>query len=92
VFVRTAAPLVGLTRGAVTQVVYAACDRAGIPRASAHRLRHTLATDLLRSGSSLTEIGQVLRHRSISTTAIYANPRELHQMGEPNAFLRQLAA
>lgn len=71
-FVRTAAPLVGLTPNAVTHVVYSACDRAGVPRASAHRLRHTLATDLLRSGSSLTEIGQVLRHRSISTTAIYA--------------------
>lgn len=72
VFVRAAAPLVGLTRQAVTQVVYSACDRAGVPRASAHRLRHTLATDLLRSGSSLTEIGQLLRHASISTTGIYA--------------------
>lgn len=72
VFVRMVAPLVGLTRGSVTYVVYRACDRAGVPRASAHRLRHTLATDLLRSGSSLTEIGQVLRHRSISATAIYA--------------------
>lgn len=72
VFVRTAAPLVGLTRQAVTQVVYGACDRAGVPRASAHRLRHTLATDLLRSGSSLAEIGQLLRHASISATGIYA--------------------
>lgn len=72
VFVRTAAPLVGLTPNAVTHVVYAACNRAGVPRVSAHRLRHTLATDLLRSGAPLTEIGQALRHRSISTTAIYA--------------------
>jgi integrase/recombinase XerD len=72
VFVRTAAPLRGLTRQAVTQVVYSACDRAGVPRAGAHRLRHTLATELLAAGTSLTEIGQVLRHRSISTTAIYA--------------------
>lgn len=71
-FVRMAAPLVGLTRGAVTHVVYGACDRAGVARASAHRLRHTLATDLLRSGASLAEVGQVLRHRSISTTALYA--------------------
>ncbi len=53
-------------------MVYSACDRAGVPRAGAHRLRHTLATQLLASGSSLAEIGQVLRHRSISTTAIYA--------------------
>lgn len=72
VFLRTLAPLVGLSRPAVTQVVYAACGRAEVPRASAHRLRHTLATELLRAGSSLGEIGQVLRHRSISTTALYA--------------------
>ncbi|CAN5448156.1 site-specific integrase [soil metagenome] len=72
VFLRTLAPLVGLSRASVTQVVYAACGRAGVPRASAHRLRHTLATDLLQAGSSLGEIGQVLRHRSISTTALYA--------------------
>lgn len=37
-----------------------------------HVLRHSLATDLLRRGASLTEIGQVLRHRSSKTTAIYA--------------------
>lgn len=72
VFLRTLAPLVGLGRASVTHAVYVACDRAGVPRASAHRLRHTLATDLLRAGSSLGEIGQVLRHRSISTTALYA--------------------
>lgn len=72
VFLRTAAPLVGMTRGSVTHVVGAACGRAGLPRASAHSLRHTLATDLLRAGSSLAEIGQILRHRSISTTAVYA--------------------
>lgn len=72
VFLRTLAPVVGLQRQAVSYVVYAACDRTGIPRTSAHRLRHTVATDLLRSGSSLTEIGQLLRHRSVSTTALYA--------------------
>jgi integrase/recombinase XerD len=71
-FVRMAAPLVGLSRASVTYAVYTACDRAGLPRASAHRLRHTLATELLRSGSSLAGVGQVLRHRSISATAIYA--------------------
>jgi site-specific recombinase XerD len=35
-------------------------------------LRHTVATELLRAGSPLTEIGQLLRHRHVSTTAIYA--------------------
>jgi site-specific recombinase XerD len=37
-----------------------------------HRLRHTAATEMLRGGASLTEIGQVLRHRRTQTTAIYA--------------------
>ncbi|HEV8650249.1 MAG TPA: tyrosine-type recombinase/integrase [Actinomycetes bacterium] len=38
----------------------------------AHRLRHTAATELLRAGAPLSEVGQVLRHRSTGTTAIYA--------------------
>jgi integrase/recombinase XerD len=39
---------------------------------NAHRLRHTAATELLRAGAPLVEIGQLLRHRSQQTTAIYA--------------------
>ncbi len=46
--------------------------RAGVPRLGAHRLRHTAATEMLRAGASLAEIAQVLRHREIKTTAIYA--------------------
>jgi site-specific recombinase XerD len=46
--------------------------RAGLPRVGAHRLRHTAATEMLRQGASLAEIGQVLRHREQKTTAIYA--------------------
>ena len=49
-----------------------ACERAGIAPVGAHRLRHTLATELLRRGAGLPEIGQVLRHQSLETTAIYA--------------------
>ena len=41
-------------------------------RKGAHLLRHSLATDMLRKGASLDEIGEVLRHRSSDTTAIYA--------------------
>jgi len=37
-----------------------------------HLLRHSLATDMLRKGASLDEIGDVLRHRSRATTMIYA--------------------
>ena len=43
-----------------------------MPRAGAHRLRHSLATQMLRAGASLPEVGQVLRHRSQLSTAIYA--------------------
>lgn len=72
VFVRAIAPLGPLGPGGVQHVVEAACSRAGLERIGAHRLRHSLASELLTAGSSLPEIGQVLRHRSIETTAIYA--------------------
>lgn len=61
-----------LDAGAVRQIVARAYERAGLPRWGAHRLRHTLASDLLRAGNSLPQIGQVLRHRSNLSTAIYA--------------------
>jgi integrase/recombinase XerD len=56
----------------VTAVARSACTRAGIVHGGAHRLRHTAATEMLRAGASLAEVGQVLRHRNLSTTAIYA--------------------
>jgi site-specific recombinase XerD len=43
-----------------------------LPSVGAHRLRHTAATEMLKAGASLAEIGQVLRHREEKTTAIYA--------------------
>ena len=53
-----------------------AYDATGIspPQAyiGTHILRHSLATDMLRKGASLTEIGDVLRHRSAMNTTIYA--------------------
>jgi integrase/recombinase XerD len=72
VFVRVKAPLWRLTSGGVTQVVFAAGQRAGLGRIHAHRLRHTAATSMLRAGAPLAEIGQVLRHREVLSTAIYA--------------------
>jgi integrase/recombinase XerD len=71
VFMRVLAPAGPLGRG-VKSVVPTACERAGLPVVGAHRLRHTAATGMLNAGASLPEIAQVLRHREIKTTAIYA--------------------
>jgi site-specific recombinase XerD len=72
VFVRVHAPHRALTAGGVTMVVFDAAQRAGLGKIHAHRLRHTAATAMLHAGSPLAEVGQVLRHRSPLTTAIYA--------------------
>lgn len=72
VFIRVKAPHHGLKTGGVTQVVVSAARRAGLGQIHAHRLRHTAATEMLRAGAPLQEIGQVLRHRTALTTAIYA--------------------
>lgn len=72
VFLRATPPPVGLSRGGVTGIVASASQRAGIGVVRAHRLRHTAATDMLRHGAALAEIGEVLGHRSTETTAIYA--------------------
>jgi integrase/recombinase XerD len=72
VFVRVHAPHRALTSGGVTMVVFDAAQRAGLGKIYAHRLRHTAATAMLRAGAPLGEVGQVLRHRSPLTTAIYA--------------------
>lgn len=82
VFIRVRAPHRALTPGGVTVLVFDAAQRAGLGKMHAHRLRHTAATAMLRAGAPLAEVGQVLRHRSALSTAIYANPRELHQTGE----------
>jgi site-specific recombinase XerD len=71
--------------GAVSRVVAAAGERAGLGAVRAHRLRHTAATELLRAGASLPEVGQVLRHRRLLSTAIYAKVDEtaLRQLARP---------
>jgi len=71
-FMRVRAPHHGLGSDAVQAVVRHAAERASLPAMGAHRLRHTAATEMLRAGAPLPEIGQVLRHRSLRTTAIYA--------------------
>jgi site-specific recombinase XerD len=74
-FLRVRAPLTGFkSQGSVGTVVDHALQRAKIdsPRKGSHQFRHTLASTMLQKGSSLSEIGEVLRHRSPNTTAIYA--------------------
>ena len=75
VFVRSRAPYVGFASSvAIDSIVRRALKQAGLTplHQGAHLLRHSLATQMLRQGASLTEIGQVLRHRLLQTTEIYA--------------------
>jgi integrase/recombinase XerD len=72
VFLRVQPPHVGLTRSGVKAIVTGAARRAGLGVVRPHRLRHTAASDMLRAGVPLLEIGQVLRHRSPASTAAYA--------------------
>jgi site-specific recombinase XerD len=75
VFIRMKAPHVGFsTSVAVCDIVRRALLRARLQpeRKGAHLLRHSLATQMLRGGASLTQIGQILRHQLPQTTEIYA--------------------
>jgi site-specific recombinase XerD len=75
VFIRQRAPRVGLANSiAICSLVERALVRAKIdsPRKGAHLFRHTLATEMLRHGASLSEIGQLLRPQHPNTTTIYA--------------------
>lgn len=71
-FVRCRAPYDAVKPAAIIAIAKTALRAAGITSGGAHRLRHTAATQMLRRGASLTEIAQVLRHRHVDTTAIYA--------------------
>lgn len=86
VFLRVCAPIVGIGPVGVSSIVMRACERAGLAPCGAHRLRHSAATAMLRSGGSLDEVGQVLRHRSgPATTSIYAkvDHRALRSVAQP---------
>jgi site-specific recombinase XerD len=76
VFLRSHAPIRGLMEGsdAIGSIVRYALRRAKVdaPHRGAHQFRHALAVCLLQRGASLSEIGEVLRHRSPQSTAIYA--------------------
>ncbi len=72
VFLSTIAPVHRLGSGAVSAIVRRACRRAGVTPVGAHRLRHTLACEMVSAGVPLQHIGQVLRHRSLDNTVVYA--------------------
>jgi len=85
VFLTLRAPIRPIRPDLVGDVVQRACRRAGVQHVGAHRLRHALASELLREGASLIEISQVLRHRDLATTAIYAkiDLGRLRQVAQP---------
>jgi site-specific recombinase XerD len=72
VFVRALAPFTALAPNSISYIVGRAAERAGLGTIYAHRLRHTAATWTLNAGASLEEVGELLRHASPATTAIYA--------------------
>jgi site-specific recombinase XerD len=71
-FLRARAPYAPIASGTVASTVRRACRRAGIPEVGSHRLRHTVACEMVSAGVPIVRIGQVLRHQSLQTTAIYA--------------------
>lgn len=89
VFMRSIAPFQPFSHSsAVTIVVREAIERAGVKNANlrgAYLLRHSAATDMLRSGATLEAVGAVLRHQSPDTTAIYAkvDVPMLEQVAQP---------
>lgn len=72
IFVTCRAPRGAIRADLVGDVVERACLRAQLPRVGPHRLRHALAGEMLRQGSGLMAISQVLRHQDLATTALYA--------------------
>lgn len=92
VFLRARAPYEPIAPSTVRSTVRRACRRAGIPELGSHRLRHTAACEMVAAHVPLVRIGQVLRHRSLQSTAIYArmDVDQLRQLAKP--WPRQRAA
>jgi site-specific recombinase XerD len=84
-FLTCRAPRGPIRADLVGDVVERACLRAGLPHVGPARLRHALAGELLRKGAGLVAISQVLRHRDLATTALYAKVDldALRQVAQP---------
>lgn len=73
IFVRHVAPYdEPIEKGVVKRAVLAGYQRCGWTRTGVHILRHSVASRLLRTGAPMKDIADVLRHRSLDTSAIYA--------------------
>jgi site-specific recombinase XerD len=72
VFLRGRAPFRPVAVRTISSTVRRACRRAGIAVVGSHRLRHTTACEMVFAGVPLVEAAQVLRHRSLQTTSLYA--------------------
>ena len=88
VFIRINAPFQGFSSSvAVCNIVSRALRRTGLhpTHKGAHLLRHSLATTMLSQGASMVEIGEILRHRLIQTTEIYAkvDMKGLQSLAQP---------
>ena len=71
-FIRGKAPYGGITSSVIQSAIREICKKIGIENIRGHQLRHSVATSMLKNGSTMYEIAQVLRHSSITNTAIYA--------------------
>ncbi|MDQ1719254.1 MAG: integrase/recombinase XerD [Pseudonocardiales bacterium] len=71
-FLRARAPFEPIAARTVSSTVRRACRRAGIAEVGSHRLRHTVACEMVYAQVPLVQIAQVLRHHSLQSTAIYA--------------------
>jgi integrase len=73
-------------------VIKRACCRIGLPHHSAHALRHTLACRLVENGSSLKEVADLLRHRSLNTTLIYYRQKVFMHSSQGKGFVGKASA
>jgi integrase/recombinase XerD len=85
VFLQARAPFEPIAAGTVASTVRRACRRAGVAEVGSHRLRHTVACEMVAAQVPLVQIAQVLRHRSLQSTAIYARVDldRLRQLAQP---------
>lgn len=85
VFLRARAPFLPVAVRTVSSTVRRACRRAGVPEVGSHRLRHTAACEMVFAGVPLVEAAQVLRHRSLQTSNLYAraDAGRLRELAQP---------